>query len=104
MMKRIRVNPSVFTQIWFIVEGQWVRFKCDHRAGWFRIAQVGDVMTEVICSYEKRHHVKSGFYREPPAPIAEPPPRWEGKPLRGEQLKLLFRGRPVKFPDFGGTP
>lgn len=31
-----------FTQIWFLVEGQSKRFRCEHGAGWFRIGAEHD--------------------------------------------------------------
>ncbi len=81
-----------FTQVWFLVEGRGVRFRCEHRAGWFRLGQVDGGWTELTCTHGKHHRVLSGFYLESPE-AAEDQFEWYGKPLRGVQLKLPFPER-----------
>src|SRR4051812_13859367 len=85
-----------FTQIWFFVEGQPKRFRCEHQAGWFRIGHEDLGQTELICTHGKRHRVLSGFFLESPD-AEEAPLIWFGRLLRGEQLKLKFPARVLKF-------
>jgi hypothetical protein len=94
-MKRSTVTKAkpVFTQIWFLIEGRGVRFRCEHHAGWFRLGNEERGQTKVTCSYGKEHRVMSGFYLESPVPIEEPEWCWVGHVIRGIQLPLAFPAR-----------
>src|SRR5438309_2005960 len=102
VMKRVQVRApgtAGFTQIWFYVEGQWKRFRCAHRAGWFRLTDLRhNGYRVVICTYRARHAVLEGFTENPPASAEEEVFAWMGQVLRGEQLALPFpkRGRRIR--------
>jgi hypothetical protein len=99
-MRRLRKQPCVnLSPIYFWVNGRKRGYRCDCGAREFEIGEDVNGLTQLTCSYRKRHSVLSGFTVG--AIDYDTETVWRGKVLRGVQLPLNFSewltiGKPQK--------